>query len=125
MNFVPVFQKHVLDGQWDLQELVDKSGTLALTLNDDRARRITISFDSYMAYRKLNEGDALLTLSSMRKTSGTAKYFYRVEDSAFTVWFNQERFDSEPVHTLVHYCIAATNDIIDILALEPPVIDAR
>ena len=78
-----------------------------------------------MAYRKLDEGDALLTLDNMRKTGGTSRYFYRVEDSDFTAWVNRERCDDESTHSVVHYAVAATNDIVGVLALEPPVVEAR
>ncbi len=124
MNFIPILQEHVRDGQWDLEQLIDSSGILVLTLLDDRGRRIKLSFDSHMAYRKLDEGDALLTLSHMRKTGGTGKYLYRVEDSAFAAWFNQERCDSGSNPSLVHYSVAAANDIVDVLALEPPAVEA-
>jgi hypothetical protein len=125
MKFIPILQEHVRDGHWDLEQLVDRNGILVLTLLDDHGRRMRLSFDSHMAYRRLDEGDALLTLADMRKTGGTARYFYRVEDSTFAAWFNEERCDSGSNHALVHYSVAAANDIVDVLALEPPAVEAE
>jgi hypothetical protein len=125
MNFIPILQERVHDGHWDLEQLLDRGGTLVLALLDDRGRRTRLAFDSYMAYRKLDEGDALLTLAAMRKTGGTAKYFYRVEESAFVAWFNQERCAEESSQNLVHYVVAAENDIVDVLALDPPIVEVE
>lgn len=125
MKFIPVFQQHVGNGQWDLEQLVDRSGTLELTLVDSTGRQMSVSFESYLAYRKIDEGDALLMLSEIRKTGGTAKYFYRVENSEFLKWFNNERCASEVLDdSLIHFTIAAMNDIVDVLAFESPRIDS-
>jgi hypothetical protein len=124
MNFIPIFQEQVGDGHWDLEQLVDREGTLTLTLMDDHGRRTKLLFDSYMAYRKLDEGDAHLMLAAMRRTGGSAKYFYRVEESSFVMWFNQERCAQQSSQDVIHYAIAAENDIVDVLALDPPAITA-
>lgn len=125
MKFTPIFQEHVRDGHWELEQLVDRGGALVLTLSDDRGRRTKVSFDSYMAYRKLDEGDALLTLAAMRKTGGTAKYFYLVDESSFIAWFDKDRCNDGSVQALVHCTIAADNDIVDIIALDLPVVEAE
>jgi hypothetical protein len=119
-NFIPIFQEYVRAGRWDLEQLIDREGTLVITLLDDAGHRTKLSFDSYMTYRKLDEGDALLTLANMRKSGGTAKYFYLVEDSDFVVWFNKERCNQDTSQVLRHYVVAAINDVVDILALDPP-----
>ena len=122
MNFIPIIQEQVADGHWNLEQLLDREGTLSLALQNDRGQRLTLSFDSYMAYRKVDEGDALLMLSQMRKTGGTAKYFYRVEESTFVEWFNLERCAEGSVQDLIHFALAAENDIVDVLALELPIV---
>ena len=120
--YVPTFQEYAKNVQLELEQLVDRAGTLALTLGDVNGRHIVLMFDSYMAYRKLDEGDALLTLSAMGKSGGTGKYFYRVDNSDFYAWFNAERCDTGHGQPLVHYVVAAINDIVDVLSLEPPTI---
>ncbi len=125
MKFIPILQEYVHDGHWQLEQLVDRGGTLVLTLMDDRGRRAKLSFDSYMAYRKLDEGDALLTLAAMRKTGGTAKYFYRVDESVFVAWFNKERCAEGSTQMLVHCAVAAENDIVDVIALDLPAVEVE
>jgi len=73
-----------------------------------------------MCFRKMDEGDGLLTLSRIKKTGGTGKYFYRVESSEFVEWFNRERSATAHVAPVQHYVVAAANDIVDMLCLEPP-----
>jgi hypothetical protein len=124
MKFVPIFQEHVSNVHWDLEQLLDCGGTLVLTLIGDHDRQKKIVFDSYVAYRKLDEGDALLMLAIMRETGGTAKCFYQVEDSDFVAWFNKERCSDGVTGSVVrHYAVAATNDIVDVLSIGPPVVE--
>jgi hypothetical protein len=125
MNFTPILQEQVRNGHWDLEQLLDYRGILGLTLLDNHSRQIKLSFNSYMAYRKLDEGDALLMLAAIQKTGGTAKYFYRVENSDFLAWFNRERCANESSQLLIHYTVAAENDIVDILALYPPTVEVE
>lgn len=125
MKFIPILQEYVRDGHWELEQLVDRGGILVLTLLDDHGRRTKLSFDSYLAYRKLDEGDALLTLAAIRKTGGTAKYFYRVDESGFIAWFNKERCAEGSRQTLVHCAVTAENDIVDVIALGLPVVQGE
>ncbi len=121
--YIPILQEHFCNARLDLEELVDRAGSLVLTLASTDGSQIRLKFDSYMAYRKLDEGDALLTLSAMRKTGGMGKSFYRVDDSDFLIWFNEERCGAAPGKSLVHYAIATVNDIVDVLSLDPPAIE--
>jgi hypothetical protein len=102
--------------------LLDHNGVLTLKLVDAQGNAIKVTFDSYLAYRKIDEGDALLTLAEMRNTGGTAKCFYQVQDSAFIAWFNEERCHIDSSDTLIHFSVAASNEIIDVLALQQPVV---
>lgn len=122
-NFVPILQEHVRATPFELEELLDRAGTLVLTLSDASDVRIKLKFGAYMAYRKLDEGDALLTLSAMRRSGGTGKVFYRVDDSKFAIWFDAERCNDGRGQPLVHYSVASMNDIVDVLSLEPPIIE--
>jgi len=123
MKFIPIFPELQSNGGWEFDQLIDRGGTLALTLVGAGNRRATLSFDSYFCYRKLDEGDALLTLVEIGKTGGTGRYFYRVEDSTFLAWFNQERCIDNSSAPLIHYTIAASNDIIDVLAIDSPLVE--
>jgi hypothetical protein len=121
-RYVPILQEHSKDAPLELEQLLDRGGTLILTMVDAHERRISLSFDSYMVYRKMDEGDALLTHVDLVKTGGTGKWFYRVEDSEFLAWFNKESCNVRANQNLVHYCIAALNDIVDVISLDAPVV---
>ncbi|NMG68151.1 hypothetical protein GPA19_24790 [Azoarcus indigens] len=121
--YIPILQEYVGNVRIDLEELIDRAGCLVLTLARTDGRRIHLKFDSYMAYRKLDEGDALLTLSAMRKTGGLSKCFYRVDDSDFLIWFNAERCGPASGQPLGHYSVAAINDVVDVLSLDPPTVE--
>jgi hypothetical protein len=48
-----------------------------------------------------------------------------VEESKFIAWFHQESFAVRVGQPVVHYAIAAANDVIDVIAFEEPAINAR
>ncbi|MFU2489683.1 hypothetical protein [Thauera sp. WH-1] len=121
--YSPILQEYFCNARFELEELVDRAGSLVLTLVRTDGSRVRLQFDSYMAYRKLDEGDALLTLSAMRRTGGMSKSFYRVDNSDFLVWFNEERCGPTPGGPLTHYMVATANDIVDVLSLDPPTIE--
>ena len=122
-KYTPILQQYVGDSQFDLEQLCGRAGVLALTLIDQTGQRIKLSFDTYMAYRKLDEGDALLTIAHIKKTAGTGKYFYRVEDSDFVTWFSKERCDPHVLQKFIHFSVAAINDIVDVISLNEPVVE--
>ncbi len=124
-HYVPILQEHVSGAKLDLDELLDRAGMLVLTLTDSNGQCTQLKFDSYMAYRKVDEGDALLTLSAMRRSGGCSKCLYRVDDSDFLAWFNAERCGQVPGQPLVHYSIATVNDIVDVLSFDPPAIEVK
>jgi hypothetical protein len=121
MKFVPVFQDQVVTAGLDLEQLTDNIKSLCVTLRDKAGGGITLTFESHMAYRARDEGDAMVTLDLMSKSGGTGKYFYEVEESDFIAWFNAERYEASTDAGLKHYCIASTNFIVDVIATEPPV----
>jgi hypothetical protein len=122
MIYIPFLKEYTLDGRWDLIELFDRGGVLSLNLIDLSGRRLAIIFDSYLLYRKMDEGDAMLTLSLIRNTGGLGKYFYKVEDSDLIRWFQSERCYKKIDESLHHITVAADNDIIDIVTLDLPTV---
>lgn len=119
--YVPILQAHV--GRFELDQLLDRDGVLMLTLEHEDGRRAFVKFDSYLVYRKRDEGDALRTLDEMRRSTETTKCFYKVEGSDFISWFNAENYADKPLRPMGHYVISTLNDIIDVIALHGPVIE--
>ena len=119
-RYIPILQEHV--GRYELDQLLDRDGVLVLTLEHENGKRVFIKFDSYLVYRKRDEGDALRTLDGMRRSIGTTHCFYKVEESDFIAWFNREIYADKP-RQMEHYIIATLNDVIDVISLQGPVID--
>lgn len=122
-RYVPILQENLSRAQYELEELVDREGALVLVLANNDGQRVRLKFDSHLAFRKMDEGDALATLAAMRRSGGTGKYFYRVDESEFVAWFNSERYGAAPGQPLIHYAIAAQNDIVDVLSIRAPSIE--
>lgn len=122
MQYVPTFQELFAQSKFDLDQLTDRIDKLELELSDGLGRQIKLVFDSHMAYRTRDEGDALATLDAIAESGGTGKYFYVVEDSDFIKWFQSERYEKSSGAKLKHYCIASVNFIVDVIATDPPVI---
>jgi hypothetical protein len=119
-DYVPIFQEICSDVVFALDRLSDHDGALLIQISSDDNRRLNVAFDSYLAYRKMDEGDALLMLEHMKRSGGTTKTFYRVENSEFMSWFHVQSCGVRSGQSLIHYAIGTTNDIVDVLALSSP-----
>jgi hypothetical protein len=120
--YAPILQERFDGSHFEIEQLLDKCGKLSITLVAKSGRKLVLEFDAYVAYRKLDEGDAMLTLSAMQKSGSTTKVLYRVDDSEFLHWFNKERCGPMSANSPVHYTVAGINDIVDVLSLEPPAV---
>jgi len=123
-HYVPILQEYVCNTRFEFDQLIDHAGILVIRLNNNNSQ-LELKFSSYVAYRKLDEGDALLTLSAMRNSGKTNKCLYRVDNSNFLTWFNTERCGSMSNQCVTHYSIAPANDIIDVLSLDFPEVRLR
>lgn len=97
----------------------DWEGFRILLRSNDRVLRV--SFNAHVAYRNMDEGKRLKTLSQFpRDILGVT--FYTVENSTWAKWFYEESkvYDGDE---LTHYMIGTDNDWIDVLALEPPIVE--
>lgn len=124
-KYVPIFQEFTRKLPYEFEQLLDSGGTLIVTIADADGNVLDVCFDSYMVYRKMDEGDALVALAEMAKTGGTTRTFYRVDDSEFVAWFNQQGFKYSEIQSLSHYVVATANDMVDVVAFEMPVINKR
>jgi hypothetical protein len=119
-DYVPIFEEICGEVVFALERLVDQDGALLIELWGDDNRRLNVAFDSYVAYLKMDEGDAILMLGHMKRSGGTTKTFYRVENSEFMSWFHLQSCSVRSNQSLIHYAIGTVNDIVDVLALSPP-----
>jgi hypothetical protein len=114
------FQEFSSLSGYDLDELVDRKGILEIRLIDEGRRRLSITFDCYLAYRKLDEGDALVTLEEVTQRCELGKSFYLVEESSFLDWFVSQTCGSRSRDHLQHYAVHTINDVIDVISPTPP-----
>jgi len=121
-KYVPIAHEYWDNTRLHFDKLIDCSGVLAVYFAALDGRGIELKFDSYLVYRKMDEGDALLVISEMKSSGGTSKFLYRVDESKFLEWFNAERCGEVLGQPLTHYSMASVDDVIDVLTFNPPVI---
>jgi hypothetical protein len=122
-KYSAINQDQLAGKSYSLDKLVDFQGVLSLTLSDVDGGQVEVRFDSHFASRKIDEGDALQTLSAMRHSAGTALTMYEVDNSDFLAWYFTEKCDEPDIHSpLKHYAIATIDDIVDVISLNAPII---
>ena len=119
-RYVPVLQGHASDKRLELDSLVDSNGILTLRLSSADGSQVRVVFDSYLAYRKLDEGDALEMISWVSHSSILGKSFYEVHDSEFLAWYEEQSAGVRKSSNVRHFAVFTANDVIDVLALDQP-----
>jgi hypothetical protein len=119
-RYTPAFQDHAPEALADLRELVDRNGTLELLLESSSNKHVRVVFDAYLAYRKLDEGDAMLALEQLAASAKIARTFYRVEESDFIEWFSKQSHAVRDQQKLNHYAVVTHNDVVDVISLSEP-----
>ena len=116
-RYLPVLQEHAPERSFDLDRLLDESGVLEIALLREDGSKFKLLFPTYLAYRRLDEGDALGALKDAADSTKLGRSFYRVEESGFLDWFVAQG----GIHSrdpLVHFVIMTANDIIDVICYE-------
>ena len=102
-------------------QLVDLGGILLLDLlYKELDTRVRLSFDSYFLYRKMEEGDALISLDELKNSGYSQGGIYLVQDSDLSLWLSIQSQGCVPHGKLQHYSIFCLNDLIDVLTLTEP-----
>lgn len=112
-DFVPVGERFYV------KSLRDEAGLLEVTLSG-KTLVLNVQFGAALAYRKVDEGDALKALAEIESTSSPGMVLYGVSESRFTEWFCEQGYGVRKADSIAHVAIVAGDDIIDILCLEPP-----
>jgi hypothetical protein len=80
----------------------------------------------YLFYSKSDESYALDTVNALAGSRGAAVHWlYAVNYSAFFEGFKERNPHLNPQWDLKHYLVATSNDIIDVIAIEPPIVSTR
>jgi hypothetical protein len=116
----PIFQEHAHTWLYTLWKVVDEKGVLSVYIEGMDNAKFQVKFDTYIAYRKYDEGDGLLTLHFFRQHSALGRSFYRLYNSEFINWLKSESFETWSNERIAHYSIHTVDDIIDIISIDPP-----
>lgn len=120
-HYDAVLQEFAPDEPYVLSALVDRGGVLEIHLIDDDGRKASLTFDSHLAYRKLDEGDDLIGLAELSASARPGRSFYRVVGSDFVDWFISRNHGTRKVGSVIHFVVVTVDDVIDVLALTEPV----
>jgi len=107
-------------GRYAEDRIADEGGVLDVFLEDEAGKRLKVSFPAYLAFRKMDEGDAVHTLADIDETAEPGTRLYSVADSEYLRWFH---FESEAIHKshqLTHYCLTTVDSVIDVISFDPP-----
>ncbi|HEY4076804.1 MAG TPA: hypothetical protein VGM26_07705 [Rhizomicrobium sp.] len=123
-TFTPVAPEIFGDNRFAEERILDANGVLEIALEEEGGRRLTVSFNAYLAFRKMDEGDALVTLQDIEESSDLTTGLYAVADSEYLRWFH---FESEAIHkgqALAHYCLTTVDSVIDVISFDPPMVQS-
>jgi hypothetical protein len=118
--YKPIFQEHAVHSLYDLVEVSDKNGILEIKLVGPVSEKLSLVFDSFIAYRKVDEGDAQVVLSHISALKLQGLSFYEVEKSSFVEWFVNQTFGVRDQNKIKHIAVHTVDDVIDVLSLSMP-----
>lgn len=107
-------------GRYAEDRIVDEGGILNIFLEDESGGTLKVSFNAYLAFRKMDEGDAVHTLADIEETSEPGTRLYAVADSEYLRWFHFESEAIHKAHKLHHYCLTTVDSVIDVISFDPP-----
>ena len=105
---------------WQEVHIRDADGVLAIALETEAGQNLKLVFAAYLAFRKMDESDAVHTLEDIAVTSEPGTRLYAVAESDYLRWCH---FESDAIHKgqkLNHYCVATLDSIIDVISFDPP-----
>lgn len=119
-RYLAIWQDTAADRRFELDSLSDRAGKLRIEISDETDQKFVITSESYLYYRRLDEGDALIAIGEIRDSAGLARVFYRVEKSGFLEWFDLQNHGIYKDRGLQHFAICTTNDIVDLITFDMP-----
>ena len=122
-RYTPASPDSVMLEIGEFEELVDRNGILNICLIDPKNGKVSFAFDSYLVYRKLDEGDSLIFLAQFAKDRVSRQSLYLASESEFVSWFVEQSYNIRDTSSLFHYVIVSNNDIIDVISLGEPKIE--
>jgi hypothetical protein len=102
------------------ESITDTGVVLTIELNAADGTKFVVSFDDYISYRKIDEGDAFHILQDISETSQLGLLIYRVDQSEFIEWLKEENLGVRDSGPLKHFCVLTLDSVIDVIAYDEP-----
>jgi len=100
----------------------DYEGIRLLLKGDDKhAPILRVMFESILAYRNIDESCFLRTFERIKDREIFP--LYKVRNSVFLAWLNEESYGSYEDQNIVHYAFFCQDEIIDILSQFEPTVE--
>ena len=119
-TFHPEYTTPTIPADSELTLLRDDAAGLILVLTSSAGKGYEIRFPRRLAYQVTDEGDRLRSMDYLAGCAATP--IGRIENSRWLAWFVEESLNIRAADRLIHWCIVTPNDIVDVIAGEPPVI---
>ncbi|WP_346353373.1 hypothetical protein [Azotosporobacter soli] len=106
----------------------DKDGLTLFFVNEMWQKKLKISFEEgVLAFRVTDEGKRLKLIDFLDETYGKAFYtewmLFKVTQSDYIEWFNEQTFSIYETFNIVHYAFLTGNEIIEVLATAEPIVE--
>ena len=119
--YTPIHSESLRSGPYDCEELRDDRSQLKIFLADESGERVDVIFDGPIAYRLLDEGDALKTVEAVHAAAERVP-LYEARDSEFLLCFFEQNYQVRQGQGIRHFIVMTVNDVIDVLAFDPPLV---
>lgn len=88
-------------------------------------KKVLVSFsDSVEAFRSTNESYTFLTIDSLAEKYGSKFFsewtFFKIENSKYLQWISEQSYGISESYNLIHFCLVATDSIVDIIDTGEP-----
>lgn len=109
-----------------IEKLIDdENGILLVLKSEDKKKTFKVIFvDPILSLRSTDEGRRLKTINFLEGKYGTDFYdqwtFFRVINSGYVEWFNQETYNIYAIYDIRHYVFLTSNDVVEILSTYEP-----
>ena len=119
-EFSPVIHALFDAAPFVLTSLADAGGLLILRLEGTKGPNIDIRFDGQVYYSKMDEGDALRTLATLRQASCLGFPLIEVRRSDLLHWVIEESFGIHTVDAFHHYIVLTEDDVVNVVSVDTP-----
>jgi hypothetical protein len=107
-------------GVSDFAGLQDNGSILSITVGAKDSRQYCITFVDHVAYRKIDEGDAIRILSDVREHVKLGKNCFETYDSDFIAWLLDQSAGYADSHNVRGFLFVLFDDVIEVLSLGAP-----